>query len=344
MNTLSLRVALCLAASLAVAPAAGRAQPKPSGCRMEMSGELKVRWEGSQLLTPVKINGRETSAIVDTGAFVSTLSVPGASAFGLRLQNMDGLQVSGAGGMVQAYRTNMASFEIGGVRLKDRDVVVAGQRNMGAPLLLGRDILGRTDLEFDLKHGVIRLLEPKNCKSESMAYWADKGYSQAPLALGARYAPFHVQVRLNGKPVLAELDSGASVSVATPAAAARAGIKLEGVEEKGRGVGARVLDQSIGDLQSFAIGDETIGRTRLRVADLFRGVGYAGTGTRIAADADGLPEMLLGTDFLRAHRVLIAPSQRMIYFTYEGGPVFDVTRRSEAAPPVAAPVPLKPGA
>jgi hypothetical protein len=32
--------------------------------------------------------------------------------------------------------------------------------------------------------------------------------------------------------------------------------------------------------------------------------------------------MLLGTDFLRAHRLLVAHSQRKLYFTYVGGPVF----------------------
>jgi hypothetical protein len=36
------------------------------------------------------------------------------------------------------------------------------------------------------------------------------------------------------------------------------------------------------------------------------------------------PEMLLGADFLRSHRVLIAASQHLLYFTYSGGPVFEV--------------------
>jgi hypothetical protein len=32
--------------------------------------------------------------------------------------------------------------------------------------------------------------------------------------------------------------------------------------------------------------------------------------------------MLLGADFLRSHRVLVARSQKKMYFTYEGGTVF----------------------
>ena len=51
-----------------------------------------------------------------------------------------------------------------------------------------------------------------------------------------------------------------------------------------------------------------------------------------------MPTMLLGADFLRAHRVLVAHSQRKMYFTYEGGPVFQ-PRAAEArrgTPPESA--------
>ncbi len=57
------------------------------------------------------------------------------------------------------------------------------------------------------------------------------------------------------------------------------------------------------------------------------------TGTRLAAVRE-LREMLLGVDFLRAHRVFVAHSQRKLYFTYAGGPVFSGPRR---APPQQPP-------
>ena len=37
--------------------------------------------------------------------------------------------------------------------------------------------------------------------------------------------------------------------------------------------------------------------------------------------------MFLGADFLRAHRVLVSHSQRKLYFSYVGGPVFDTGER-----------------
>jgi len=46
------------------------------------------------------------------------------------------------------------------------------------------------------------------------------------------------------------------------------------------------------------------------------------TGSHLRRRVSGVPDMLLGSDFLRAHRVLIAHSQRKMYFSYTGGTVF----------------------
>ena len=61
-------------------------------------------------------------------------------------------------------------------------------------------------------------------------------------------------------------------------------------------------------LENFAIGDELIRNPTLRVGDL------------------GPRDMLLGLDFLRAHRVLVSNSQGRVYFTYIGGRVFETAR------------------
>ena len=45
------------------------------------------------------------------------------------------------------------------------------------------------------------------------------------------------------------------------------------------------------------------------------------------------PSMLLGADFLRSHRVLVSHSQRKLYFTYLGGPVFQSREPSTSKDP-----------
>ena len=84
------------------------------------------------------------------------------------------------------------------------------------------------------------------------------------------------------------------------------------------------MNSWIGTFESFAIGNEVIRSPRIAFADLFRYTTYTETGSRLPKSVENLPAMLLGVDFLRAHRVLIAPSQGKVYFTYEGGPVFPV--------------------
>ena len=42
-------------------------------------------------------------------------------------------------------------------------------------------------------------------------------------------------------------------------------------------------------------------------------------------------DMLLGADFFLSHRVYVANSQDKLYFTYNGGPPFDVTSPSSNA-------------
>jgi hypothetical protein len=36
-------------------------------------------------------------------------------------------------------------------------------------------------------------------------------------------------------------------------------------------------------------------------------------------------DMLIGADFFLSHRIYVANSQRKLYFTYNGGPVFNLT-------------------
>jgi tetratricopeptide (TPR) repeat protein len=100
--------------------------------------------------------------------------------------------------------------------------------------------------------------------------------------------------------------------VLTLAAAKRAGItpSSPGVANGGVtfGVGRRVVQTWIATFSSFKIGDEEVQHARLRFGDV---------------DLSG-KDMLIGADFFLSHRVYVASSQGKLYFTYNGGPVFDL--------------------
>jgi tetratricopeptide (TPR) repeat protein len=96
------------------------------------------------------------------------------------------------------------------------------------------------------------------------------------------------------------------------------------------GVGRGDARTWITPVESFKIGEEEIRNTRLRIAD----ADFAG---RQAID------MLLGADFFLSHHIYIANSQKKLYFTYNGGPVFNLTgakyAKTDAAPPAPASAP-----
>ena len=131
---------------------------------------------------------------------------------------------------------------------------------------------------------------------------------------------------VNGRPVTAVLDSGAYPSVVTKSQAAEVGITPDspGVAAGGCsvGLGSKPIEFWFGPFKSFRIGDELVRDPVLRFADLWKYSTIVPPGSHVARKPLDRPDMLLGADFLRTHRVFVAHSQRKMYFTYEGGTVF----------------------
>jgi len=169
----------------------------------------------------------------------------------------------------------------------------------------------------------VRLYQAKDCEGVSLAYWATEPAGEVPIEAGSG---IRFTVAINGKPVRTQLDSGASASVLSKADAARLGVTPEspGVVAGGcvAGWGERVVDSWIATFESFAIGNERIRNPKIYFADMWKYTTYTETGSRLPNRFAGLPDMVLGADFLRAHRVLVARSQRKMYFTHVGGTVF----------------------
>ena len=141
------------------------------------------------------------------------------------------------------------------------------------------------------------------------------GASVLPIDKVSDFVPqISLTIEVNGRPIRAQLDSGAANSVLAKSAAALVGVTPEtpGVVNIGKlvGIGRDAIDVWMAPVESIVIGNEKISDTTILFADLYD-----------TAWPNRHP-MLLGVDFLLSHRVLVAHSQRQIYFTYAGGPVF----------------------
>jgi tetratricopeptide (TPR) repeat protein/predicted aspartyl protease len=282
---------------------------------------------GSRPLVAVKINGADASLMADSGAFYSMLTAPTAAQFNLPMRRAPIDRVKGIGGDGTAvYLTTIKQLGIGGQIIPNIEFLVGGsEMESGSMGIVGQNILIRGgDTEYDLANGIIRLIRPSSdCRKVSLAYWArDQAVGDVdiePIAV----AGFHTigTAEVNGVKIRVIFDTGAGVSVLTLGAAKRAGIHIDdpAVQRAGaiHGVGTAYHQNWIAPVASFAIGGEEIHHTKLRIADV-----------PSVLDAD----MLLGPDFFLSHRIYVSNQQRRLYFTYNGGPVFNLT----AAPTATA--------
>lgn len=285
------------------------------GCQLKKFGTLPVEMVGSRATTMVNINGTDTRFMLDTGAFFNTMSTATANALKLRIRAAPiGLFVAGVGGDADAELTSVKEFGIIGTTLHNVDFLVAGS-DAGYGLL-GANLLDSADLEIDLANGKLTLFTTDQCDKTNLAYWVKDGgeYNVADLNPSGKSddRKTYLRVMINGKRVRALLDSGAGATVISRRAAERVGIDLRAPDVKlggpSHGIGAELVKTWIVPVDSFSVGTETIEHSQMQVMD--------------GTFGDNKTDMLLGVDFLLAHRMFIANSLGKAYFTYNGGRVF----------------------
>ena len=317
---------MALAVVVAVTPVAASAQD-PKNCRLQKIAEWQVRSIGRHMAVDGAINGKKIGIVIDTGASVSLLFRTAARRLDLPLTEARGQRIYGVGGESKVEIASIDEFKLGNAAVRGMELRVAGERDPGEgfDLLLGEDFLRNFDIEFDLAHDALRLWQPKDCEGASLAYWTQDTPGEVDIeAVTDRQRKIAFVVRLNDKRIDALLDSGASASAVSTQDAEKVGGVLGAAAGRSAGVGGKTVDARIGAFATFAIGNESIPDVRIRVADLFQGAARTSTGSAIARNAFEGEPMVLGADFLRAHRTLVAHSQRKLYFTYTGGPVFAV--------------------
>jgi tetratricopeptide (TPR) repeat protein len=306
-------------------------------CGMDKIFEFPITMTGMGPLTTAKVNGTDEQFEVDSGAFWSVISP--ASAAELKLSRHPapfGFYMVGASGARSDISvTKVKELTLAGASLHNIDFIVGGSQVDAAIGVLGQNVLrfGDADVEFDLVHGFVRVMKPEGCgRNVKLAYWTHDPapYSVVKIDTTTRLNPAAIgRASINGAEIRVMFDSGSSLSMLSLRAAARVGIRPDspGVVPGGStyGIGKVTIPTFIAHFDSFALGEEEIRNTRLRIADIDLG------------NAD----MLIGADFFLSHRIYVANSQNRIYFTYNGGPVFNLDQANliNAAQSAAVPSP-----
>lgn len=304
---------LALLLLLSAAPAWAQEAPK---CRLAQIAEWKVKLGTNQPIIDGAINGKPIGVMLDTGAAQTILMKAAADRLDLPTRPTQDFMV-GFGGHSRVFVTTLEEVRIGEAVRKNWRIKVAGEGAFrGTDLILGDDFFKVLDMEFDYAKGVIRLFQPENCQKAFLGYW-DPNAQVVPMEDGDK---IHFNIRVNGREARTMLDSGASSSIVALSFAESVGLSTDSpaVLPGGcsAGLGGGGLRNWVGTFDTVAIGGQTIRDTRIRIQDY----------TTDFANARGHPpDVFLGTDFLRAHRVYVARSQNKIYFTHAGGQVFTAT-------------------
>lgn len=289
------------------------AQPAFAACKVAKIAELPVTLIGRRAMIDAKFGDHDTRFIVDSGAFYSTLSRASAAEFGLSSEAAPSwFRLKGINGDSSASIAKAKDFSLAGVSIPHVDFIVGGT-DTGTAGLLGQNILGLADTEYDLPHGAVRLMRVEGCGNMALAYWAGgKPFSTIPLERGSGgiWKPHTIgSVLVNGVKMRAVFDSGAESTVMTLAAAKRAGITptTPGVKSNGYfgGIGAKQIPTWLASFDKIDLGGEIVSHPKFRIAE-------------IGIDGD----MLVGFDFFLTHRIFVSNANHQLYMTYEGGPLF----------------------
>lgn len=298
-------------ASMALGSGA-QADPK---CEVGAIAQLPVTMSGLRPIVHVQINGKDAAFIADSGAWYSMISPGSAAELGLRLVDLPpGYANRGIGGEFTPKLTTVDRFTIAGVPVPRVEFLVGGSE-VGSVGLLGQNVLAIADTEFDLANGMIKLMRSRNCGKVDLAYWAPPNTAYSVLqteSMPTERPHIIAPVYINGVKLRAVFDTGFSSSFVSLRAAARIGLKPDtpGVTPAGAtgGLGRKFIPTWVGPIASIKIGDEEIRNTKLR---------FGGD--------EGDIDMFVGADFFLSHHVYWSNSLHKLYFTFNGGHVFDLS-------------------
>ena len=303
-------IALLTWAVLLTPTAGAAAAPLDDVCEAATIAELPVAIEGRRPLVKATVNGVEMSFLADSGAIFSMVSPASAKRVGLTLRPAPaGFVLGGIGGKVDARVATVRRFGVAGLTLADVDFFVGGSE-IGTAGLLGQNVLGVADTDYDLAGGMIRLVRGGGCPDRVMRD-AVSGRQASAIGLEPQTrSQRHIAglASLNGIGLRAIFDTGAPTTLLSLEAARRAGIGPgdPGVLPAGttNGLGGAITQSWLAPGLHYRLGEVEMRGDVLRIADL-----------------GAVPfDLVIGADFFLAHRVYVANSRGKLYFMPVRGP------------------------
>ena len=279
-------------------------------CVVDEKATIPLNITGGAITVPVEVNGITATLILDTGAQRSVVTEAAVQRLGLARDPWVGTTISGVGGIQRRPNANPRSLTLGGVRLVRRTLnhdtsltvgilprTLAGSRVIDG--LLGRDFLALFDLDLDVPARRLTLYQVHDCSGRFLP-WSGP-YDTISVTTPAEDAMV-VPVTLDGTPLRALLDTGASASLLAAPGMVRVGLQQASLAgdpgDQVSGLGPHIVTMYRHTFRSLRVGGQTIDAPVIWVAPI-----------RLMPITD----MLLGADWLAGRRVWISYATRRLF-------------------------------
>jgi predicted aspartyl protease len=262
-------------------------QQGPAVCHLQMAADLPVNLDHNRVEVTGQVKGTDTTVLIDTGAERTLLTNGTVKYLMLARSQLSATRLVGVGGAVTDADV-FADMQLGTASFGER-LAVADIPGIGG--LVGGDMLSGYDVEFDLPDHRVRLWRAPGCGAADLPWQGPRATVPIEVTGGKR---LRVPVTIDGKPVDALLDSGASVSLVQGDAAQALGV-THAMLAADPAVTAHGVDGGTVRLFMHRFATLDVGAQRF-------------TAPRIGIDENRLQstEMLLGLDYLRRQKVWVS--------------------------------------
>jgi predicted aspartyl protease len=295
---------LLLALAAMAGDARGTAPVAPTGfCVLKPMAEVSARFVQGHVLVPANIDAAPVQMLVDTGATTSMLTPESVVRLRLPIDTSRASAIHGTGGTVITRNVLVRSLRVGNQDWLAGSIAtgsLARQYQEDPPLVgvLGADFLDRFDIELDVPQQRMVLWRVEHCQGDFIP-WQGRHF---PVRL-TRYPPNRMvaQAHIDGHPVAALIDWGATSSTISTAAAAAVGVSptmlLHDQLLATRGVDQKLLSARRHLFGLVAVGPVLYRNVVVEVVDLH------------------IPDvgMLLGADFVRTRHVWLSYATNQMF-------------------------------